>query len=89
MQYIGVARTDAKGLVQVGAWEMRLMPCTILSSTMRLIIKSSALKMSTGETLTNADSIFHGTGEQERAVADLKQIMNQLTALEGMKVPII
>ena len=38
------------------------------------------LNQVSGETLTNADSIFHGTGEQERAVADLKQIMNQLTA---------
>ncbi|WWR16722.1 methyl-accepting chemotaxis protein [Lachnospiraceae bacterium JLR.KK008] len=32
-----------------------------------------------GETLRNADSIHDGTGEQEKAVADLKQIMNQLT----------
>lgn len=32
-----------------------------------------------GETLENADSIFNGTGEQERAVEDLKQTMNQLT----------
>lgn len=31
-----------------------------------------------GETLTNADSIYHGTGEQEKAVEDLKHIMNQL-----------
>lgn len=38
------------------------------------------LNQVSSETLTNADSIFHGTGEQERAVADLKQIMNQLTA---------
>ena len=32
-----------------------------------------------GETLTNADNIYNGTGEQERAVDDLKQTMNQLT----------
>lgn len=32
-----------------------------------------------GETLESADYIYHGTGEQERAVEDLKQIMDQLT----------
>ncbi len=32
-----------------------------------------------GETLMNADDIFNGTGEQEKAVEDLKQIMSQLT----------
>lgn len=32
-----------------------------------------------GETLENANSIYHGTGEQARAVSDLKQIMAQLT----------
>ncbi|MEZ3463998.1 MAG: methyl-accepting chemotaxis protein [Lachnospiraceae bacterium] len=32
-----------------------------------------------GETLDNAENIFNGTGEQERAVEDLKQTMNQLT----------
>lgn len=32
-----------------------------------------------GETLENAESIFNGPGEQERAVEDLKQTMNQLT----------
>lgn len=32
-----------------------------------------------GETLEHADSIYNGTGEQETAVADLKQIMQQLT----------
>lgn len=32
-----------------------------------------------GETLENAENIFNGTGEQERAVEDLKQTMNQLT----------
>ncbi len=37
------------------------------------------LNQVSGETLKNADNIHHGTGEQERAVEDLKQIMNQLT----------
>lgn len=32
-----------------------------------------------GETLKNADNIFNGTGEQERAVEDLKETMNRLT----------
>ncbi len=32
-----------------------------------------------GETLENADHIYNGTGEQERAVEDLKQIMSMLT----------
>ncbi len=32
-----------------------------------------------GETLEHADSIYNGTGEQETAVEDLKQIMQQLT----------
>ncbi len=32
-----------------------------------------------GETLKHADSIYNGTGEQETAVEDLKQIMQQLT----------
>lgn len=32
-----------------------------------------------GETLDNAESIFNGTGEQEKAVKDLKQTMGQLT----------
>ncbi len=31
-----------------------------------------------GETLENADHIYNGTGEQERAVEDLKQIMGML-----------
>ncbi len=31
-----------------------------------------------GETLDNADNIYNGTGEQERAVEDLKQIMDRL-----------
>ena len=37
------------------------------------------LNNASGETLENADSIYQGTGEQERAVADLKQIMTKLT----------
>ena len=32
-----------------------------------------------GETLESADHIYRGTGEQERAVEDLKQIMSRLT----------
>ena len=32
-----------------------------------------------GETLGSADDIYNGTGEQEKAVRDLKQIMEQLT----------
>ena len=31
-----------------------------------------------GETLENADHMYNGTGEQEKAVEDLKQIMDQL-----------
>lgn len=37
------------------------------------------LEQVSGETQENADSIYQGTGEQERAVEDLKQIMNRLT----------
>ena len=37
------------------------------------------LDLVSGETLENADNIYNGTGEQEKAVADLKQIMNHLT----------
>lgn len=37
------------------------------------------LNQVSGETLKNADHIYHGTGEQERAVEDLKQIMDQMT----------
>ncbi len=37
------------------------------------------LNQVSGETLENADHIFNGTGEQEKAVDDLKQTMNQLT----------
>lgn len=33
-----------------------------------------------GETQESADSIYHGTGEQEKAVAELKRIMRQLTS---------
>lgn len=32
-----------------------------------------------GETQENADNIYHGTGEQEKAVEELKQIMDRLT----------
>ena len=39
----------------------------------------SELNQVSGETLENADSIYNGTGEQETAVEDLKQIMQQLT----------
>lgn len=37
------------------------------------------LEQVSGETQTNADNIYRGTGEQEEAVQDLKQIMNRLT----------
>ena len=37
------------------------------------------LEQVSGETQANADNIYHGTGEQEEAVQDLKQIMNRLT----------
>ncbi|MFG6323071.1 MAG: HAMP domain-containing protein [Lachnospiraceae bacterium] len=39
----------------------------------------SDLNRVSGETLTNADNIYNGTGEQEKAVEDLKQTMSQLT----------
>lgn len=44
-------------------------------------VKEACLDLNqvSGETLENADSIYHGTGEQEKAVEDLKQIMNQLS----------
>ena len=50
----------------------------------RLLIQNvksacSELNEASGATLTNADSIYRGTGEQEKAVADLEQIMSQLT----------
>ena len=37
------------------------------------------LEQVSGETQETADSIYHGTGEQEEAVEQLKQIMNRLT----------
>ncbi len=37
------------------------------------------LEKVSGETQGNADDIYRGTGEQEKAVEDLKQIMNRLT----------
>ncbi len=37
------------------------------------------LEQVSGETLENADDIYNGTGEQEKAVDDLKQVMDQLT----------
>lgn len=50
----------------------------------RLLIQNvknacSDLNQASGATLTNADRIYRGTGEQEKAVADLEQIMSQLT----------
>ena len=36
------------------------------------------LNQVSGETLEHADSIYNGTGEQEKAVEDLKEIMNEL-----------
>lgn len=36
------------------------------------------LNQVSGETLENADSIYNGTGEQEKAVEDLKRTMDQL-----------
>ncbi len=44
-------------------------------------VKEACLDLNqvSGETLENADSIYHGTGEQEKAVEDLKQIMKQLS----------
>ena len=37
------------------------------------------LEKVSGETLENADDIYNGTGQQEKAVEDLNQIMTQLT----------
>lgn len=37
------------------------------------------LNQVSGETQESADNIYHGTGEQEKAVEELKQIMSQLT----------
>lgn len=44
-------------------------------------VKSACMELNevSGETLRNADNIFNGTGEQEKAVEDLKQTMNRLT----------
>lgn len=44
-------------------------------------IKSACLDLEqvSGENLRNADNIYQGTGEQERAVEDLKQTMERLT----------
>lgn len=44
-------------------------------------VKNACMELDqvSGETLVNADSIFNGTGEQEKAVDDLKQTMDQLT----------
>ena len=39
----------------------------------------SDLNRVSGETLSGADDIYRGTGEQEKVVTDLKQIMEQLT----------
>lgn len=38
------------------------------------------LDVVSGENLENADHIYHGTGEQEKAVEDLKKVMRQLTS---------
>lgn len=44
-------------------------------------VKNACMELNqvSGETLVNADNIFNGTGEQEKAVEDLKHTMNQLT----------
>lgn len=44
-------------------------------------VKNACLDLNqvSGETLEHADNIYHGTGEQEKAVEDLKQIMEQLS----------
>lgn len=44
-------------------------------------VKNACLDLNqvSGETLENADNIYQGTGEQEKAVEGLKQIMEQLT----------
>ncbi|RKI40172.1 methyl-accepting chemotaxis protein [bacterium D16-51] len=44
------------------------------------------LEQVSGETLENADSIYNGTGEQEKAVDDLKQVMDQLTGELSLSV---
>lgn len=50
----------------------------------RMLIKNiknacTDLNRVSGETLESADNIYNGTGEQERAVDDLKKIMDRLT----------
>lgn len=54
-----------------------------MENNLRLIrnIKDVCFELNrvSGETMENADSIFAGTGEQEKAVEDLKEIMNRLT----------
>lgn len=54
-----------------------------MENTQMLIrnVKDACKELDTvsGENLDNADHIYNGTGEQERAVEDLKEIMNQLT----------
>ena len=50
----------------------------------RMLIKNiknacTDLNRVSGETLESADDIYNGTGEQERAVDDLKKIMDRLT----------
>lgn len=54
-----------------------------MENNLRLIrnIKDVCVELNrvSGETMENADSIFAGTGEQEKAVEDLKEIMNRLT----------
>lgn len=44
-------------------------------------VKNACMNLNhvSGETLENADDIYNGTGEQEKAVEDLKQIMIRLT----------
>lgn len=46
----------------------------------------SELNQASVATLENADNIYRGTGEQEKAVVDLKQIMSQLTKELGESV---
>lgn len=54
-----------------------------MEQNQRLIqnVKDACMELNqvSGETLVNADNIFNGTGEQEKAVEDLKHTMNQLT----------
>lgn len=54
---------------------------TQLSASINKMVQSIDQNMQenvSGATLENADSIYNGTGEQERAVEDLRQIMDQL-----------